>query len=214
MPSETSSKSFRVLIADDVLQTRRSTRLMLAEIPAIDIVAIAHNGKEAVELAKKYNPDIALLDINMPEMSGFSAFKAIRKTDSNVECIIISAERDTQAFRAAMSLGVSEYLVKPFTVDQLSNAIDKVGRIITKKRAEHAKMAQLRAQRETYLEQLAHEYAKTRQTDDQAVKVFEALAKNPNCKLRWLRILAMIYIVRSDWKKLLALAKRLEQRSD
>ena len=54
---------YRVLIADDVLETRRNTRLMLADNPMVDIVAIAHNGREAVELAKKHQPDIALLDM-------------------------------------------------------------------------------------------------------------------------------------------------------
>ncbi|RLD05966.1 MAG: hypothetical protein DRI56_08700, partial [Chloroflexota bacterium] len=64
---ETSPEKLRVLIADDVLETRRATRLMLAENPLVEIVAIAHDGKEAIELAQKHRPDIALLDINMPE---------------------------------------------------------------------------------------------------------------------------------------------------
>ena len=62
------------------------------------------------------------------------------------------------------------------------------------------------------LKQLAKEYAKNRRTDDQAVEVFEHLASNPTCELRWLRTLAMIYVIRQDWGKLKNLAIKLEQR--
>jgi lipopolysaccharide biosynthesis regulator YciM len=60
------------------------------------------------------------------------------------------------------------------------------------------------------LKRLASEYARFRRSDDQAVKVFEQLATNPECELRWLRILAMIYVVRQDWAKLQRLAERLQ----
>jgi lipopolysaccharide biosynthesis regulator YciM len=60
------------------------------------------------------------------------------------------------------------------------------------------------------LKQLANEYAKNRRTDDQAVRVYEQLAANPACELRWLRTLAMIYVIRQEWGKLRNLAARLE----
>lgn len=212
--NKTSPEILSVLIADDVLETRRATRLMLAENSSVEIVAIAHDGKEAIELAKKHSPDIALLDINMPEVNGFSAFEAMRELNPDIACIIISAERDRQSFRTAMSVGASEYLTKPFTFYELDNAIKKISLIIKKKREQAANVTNLREQREAYLQHLAHEYAKSRRTDDQAVGVFEELAKNPNCKLRWLRTLAMIYIVREEWKKLLTLATRMARLPD
>lgn len=211
----TSSEKFptkiKVLIADDVLETRRSTRLMLADNPSVEIVAIAHNGREAVELAEKYRPDLALLDINMPEMNGFSAFTAMRETNPDIACIIISAERDRQSFRTAMSLGISEYLVKPFTLEELDNTIEKINNIIQDQREQAASTARLHEQRKTYLTNLALEYKKSRRMDDQALEVFEELAKESDCELVWLRTLAMIYVIRKEWKKLLRLAKRLAQ---
>ena len=124
--SQAQKKSpYRVLIADDVLETRRNTRLMLADNPMVDIVAIAHNGREAVELAKKHQPDIALLDINMPEMNGFEAFEEMHKIFPTMACVIISAEDDNQSFRSAMNVGAREYLVKPFTVYELNNAVKR-----------------------------------------------------------------------------------------
>jgi YesN/AraC family two-component response regulator len=203
---------YRVLIADDVLETRRNTRLMLADNPMVDIVAIAHNGREAVELAKKHQPDIALMDINMPEMNGFEAFQAMYDIFPSMACVIISAEDDNQSFRSAMNVGAREYLVKPFTVYQLNNAIKRVGDIVKSER-EKAEVAQrLRQQRASYLLQLAQEYSKSRRTDDEAVEVFEQLAVNPKCELRWLRTLAMLYIIRQEWKKLQVLAGRLARQ--
>jgi len=203
---------YRVLIADDVLETRRNTRLMLADNPMVDIVAIAHNGREAVELAKKHQPDIALLDINMPEMNGFEAFQAMYKIFPTMACVIISAEDDNQSFRSAMNVGAREYLVKPFTVYQLNNAVKRVGDIVKAERVKAEVAARLKEQRSSYLLQLATEYSKTRRTDDEAIEVFEQLAANPKCEMRWLRTLAMLYIIRQEWMKLQVLAGRLARQ--
>jgi len=203
---------YRVLIADDVLETRRNTRLMLADNPLVDIVAIAHNGREAVELAKKHQPDIALLDINMPELNGFEAFMEMHKIFPSMACVIISAEDDNQSFRSAMNVGAREYLVKPFTVYQLNNAVKRVGDIVKSEREKEDVAASLRKQRASYLLQLAHEYSNSRRTDDESVEVFEQLAVNPKCELRWLRTLAMLYIIRQDWLKLQVLSGRLARQ--
>jgi len=203
---------YRVLIADDVLETRRNTRLMLADNPMVDIVAIANNGREAVELAKKHQPDIALMDINMPEMNGFEAFQEMYGIFPSMACVIISAEDDNQSFRSAMNVGAREYLVKPFTVYQLNNAVKRVGDIVLAEREKAEVAGRLQSQRASYLMQLAHEYSRSRRTDDEAVEVFEQLAANPRCELRWLRTLAMLYIIRQEWKKLQVLSGRLARQ--
>lgn len=210
--SGSSRRKLRVLIADDVQETRRNTRLMLATIDDVEVVAIAANGLQAVELAKEHHPDIVMLDINMPEMDGLSAYKRIAQIHPDTGCIIISAEKDTTTLRAAMSIGVQEYLIKPFTGDELETAIERVRGLVEKHRIKLAQDTQMRKQREAYLVQLAAEYAKTRRTDDKAVEVFEQLAQNPHCESRWLQNLAMIYIVRQDWGKLKFLAAKVEQR--
>ena len=203
---------YRVLIADDVLETRRNTRLMLADNPMVDIVAIAHDGQEAVELAKKHQPDIALMDINMPKLNGFEAFQEMHRIFPTMACVIISAEDDNQSFRSAMNIGAREYLVKPFTVYQLNNAVKRVGDIVKMEREQADVADRLRKQRTSYLLQLAHEYSKSRRTDDEALEVFEQLAANPQCELRWLRTLAMLYIIRQEWLKLQVLSGRLARQ--
>ena len=206
-------KKLRVLIADDIQETRRNTRLMLATIDDVEVVAIASNGVQAVQLAREHHPDIVLLDINMPEMDGLSAYREINKIYPDIGCIIISAEKDTATLRTAISIGVQEYLIKPFTIDELESAVTHVHKHVEQTQKKLAQTDQLQKQREAYLVQLAVEYSKNRRTDDQAMDVFEQLAENPRCESRWLQTLAMIYVVRQNWGKLKALAEKIEKRS-
>jgi YesN/AraC family two-component response regulator len=206
-------RKLSVLIADDVQETRRNTRLMLATIDDVEVVAIASNGIQAVDLAKQHHPDILLLDINMPELDGLSAYRRIVQIYPDTGCIIISAEKDITTLRTAISVGVQEYLIKPFTVDELEAAIIRVAPRVQQIRQKIAQAEQLRKRNEAYLAQLANEYAKNRRTDDKAVEVFERLSEYPNCEMRWLQNLAMIYIVRQDWGKLKTLAAKVEQRT-
>ena len=203
----------RILIADDVQETRRNTRLMLATIDDVEVVAIAPNGIQAVQLAKEHHPDIVLLDINMPELDGLSAFRRIAQIHPDTGCIIISAEKDTTTLRTAMSIGVQEYLIKPFTIDELEVAVTRVRERVQQTRKKIAQMESLNRKNEAYLTQLAGEYAKTRRTDDKAMQVFEQLVENPQCEARWLQTLAMIYIVRQQWGRLKILAETVEQRT-
>jgi len=212
-PEISQKRKLRVLIADDIQETRRNTRLMLATIDDVEVVAIAANGVQALQLAKEHHPDLVLLDINMPEMDGLTAYREITKVHPETGCIIISAEKDPATFRVAISIGVQEYLIKPFTVEELEAAIGRGRERAEQSRAKLAQDIQVRKQREIYLAQLAVEYAKTRRTDDKAMEVFEQLAENPACEFRWLQTLAMIYIVRNEWGRLKILAAKLEQRT-
>ncbi len=200
----------RVLIADDVQETRRSTRLMLSMVSDVEVVAIASNGVQAVQMSKEQKPDIVVLDINMPELNGLEAFRQIKQIHPDTGCIIISAQKESVILQEAMSIGIRDYLFKPFTVDQLEEAVESVGARLLKSRQERAQKQQLRQKNEVYVKQLAIEFAKSRRTDDRAIEVYEYLAANPACELRWLRTLAMVYVIRQEWGKLRTLAARLE----
>jgi YesN/AraC family two-component response regulator len=202
-----------VLIADDIQETRRNTRLMLGMNPEVEVVAIARNGRQAISLAEKHSPDLAILDLNMPDMDGLTAFEAMKEINPNIECIIISAEKDNDTFRKAMSAGAREFLIKPFTVDELNLAVYKVSQLVVMKRRDTLQIPNDQERSEVDLKRLADEYAKSRRADDEALQVIEELAVNPNCEIRWLRILAMMYVIRQDWGKLKGLAERLHQRT-
>ena len=212
-PSVSPKNKLRVLIADDLQETRRNTRLMLATIDDVEVVAIAANGIQAIQLTDEHHPDILLLDINMPEMDGLTAYRRIAQKHPDIGCIIVSAEKDTSTLRTAMSIGVQEYLIKPFTIEELETAIARVYPRVLEIRRKIVQAEQLRRKNEAYLLQLANEYARTRRTDDKAVEVFERLSENPNCDPRWLQNLAMIYVIRQMWGRLKILAEKVEQRT-
>jgi YesN/AraC family two-component response regulator len=208
-----STPKLRVLIADDFHETRRSVRLMLSMNPDVVVVAIAKDGREAVEMAREHHPDIVVMDINMPQVDGLAAFKQISDIHPDTGCILISAQKEIQFLNAAITLGVQEYLCKPFTIEELNDAINRVGIQVRQKRPSLENASRLHKQSESYLEKLAKEYAKEKRTDDLALGVFEQLAENPDCELRWLRTLAMLYIIRQEWDKLKVLAERLESQA-
>jgi len=204
------AQRLRVMVADDVTETRRSTRLMLTLIPNVEIVAIVKNGREAVEAARQHKPDIALMDINMPQMNGLRAIEIMLTERPDMACVIISAERDTETLLEAMAVGARGYLTKPFTSEQLIETVGRVSRSLNASRTRAEQASNLRRQRDIYLVELANEYVKQRRTDDKALLVYEELAARPDCELQWLMSLAMIYVLRKEWGKLKLLAARLD----
>ncbi len=204
------NRKVRVLIADDFSETRRSVRIMLSMNPNVTVVAMARNGAEAVELAREHHPDVVIMDVNMPKVDGLAAYKEISQTHPDTGCIIISAQRDMETLNTAMSVGAQEYLGKPFTIEELNDAVDRVAALVEESRKKLAEAGNLNKKTDTYLKRLAGEYAKSKRTDDEAIGVFEQLAENPECEMVWLRTLAMLYIIREEWGKLKDLAGRLE----
>jgi YesN/AraC family two-component response regulator len=205
----------RVLIADDVQETRRSTRLMLSTIPAVEVVAIAVNGLQAVELAKQHHPDIVISDINMPEMNGLSLAREVIRTYPDIGFIIMSAdaETDKETLHAVQSLGVQEFLAKPFSVDELERAVQRTMTRLQAQRQEHPAPPPPPKNDYAALAQKADEALKARRSDDQTVALLEQLAVDPGCDMRWLRSLAMLYVMRGDWGKLKYLAAWLEKKN-
>ena len=119
-------KLISVLIVDDIADTRESIRRLLQFEANIEVIGEAGTGSDALRLAEELQPDIVLLDINMPEMDGLRATEllALRVPESAV--IIMSVQGEPGYMRRAMMSGAREYLVKPFSGHELSNAIVNV----------------------------------------------------------------------------------------
>lgn len=200
----------RVIIADDVNVTRNSTRLMMTLVPDVKVVAIAGNGRQAVEMARQAAPDIALMDINMPEMNGLDAIQTMMEMFPDLAFVVLSAEQDSETLSRAVEAGARGYLIKPFTAEQLVTTVQRVVAEVRERKAVRQEQNRLQQQRNEYLYKLARSYKKSRRTDDEAIELFEELATDEACELRWLRHLAVLYVLRNDWGKLRALAGRLE----
>ena len=123
MPGE----KIRVMIVDDVSETRENVRKLLQFEADVDVVGVARTGKEAIQLALDLNPDVVLMDINMPDMDGISATEAIRAKQPAVQVIILSVQGDQNYMRRAMLAGARDFLTKPPMGDELISAIRRAG---------------------------------------------------------------------------------------
>lgn len=112
----------RVLIADDESIIRLNLREMLTQ-QGYEVVAEASNGRQAVDLARKLQPDLAIVDIKMPEMDGLEAAEAIVSADI-APVILLTAYSDDDLIAAARKAGVSGYLVKPLRETELAPVVE------------------------------------------------------------------------------------------
>ena len=104
-------KEIKVLIADDVEETRKNIRLLLELDQMITVVGEAGNGREAVELTNSIQPDVVLMDINMPDVDGIKATEAISVATPQVAVIIVSVQGEQEYLKRAMLAGAKEYLI-------------------------------------------------------------------------------------------------------
>ena len=116
----------RVLIVDDLRETRENVRKLLQFEPDLDVVDQAENGEEAIVKARQYKPDIILMDINMPGVDGIAASQSIAKAVPGSQIIIMSVQSEADYLRRAMLAGARDFLMKPFSGDELVTAIRRV----------------------------------------------------------------------------------------
>ena len=129
----------KVLIVDDISSTLDNLQKLLSFEPDIQVVATAANGKEGVEQAKKLVPDIVLMDVNMPIMDGIQATETLAQEAPNSPVIIMSVQGERDYLRRAMQSGAREFLIKPFSGDELIASIRRVYQLEQKKESFLAK---------------------------------------------------------------------------
>ena len=135
---------YRVLIADDEgIMLEALKNIITANFGNECELAFAKTGRAVVELAESFRPDIAFMDIQMPGINGIQAIKEIRKFNSSVKFIIITAYDKFDYAKEAINLGVLEYLTKPIKwqmiVDVLERAMDQIN-AERKKRSDNLKI--------------------------------------------------------------------------
>ncbi|HET9911938.1 MAG TPA: response regulator [Anaerolineales bacterium] len=133
-------EKIRVMIVDDVSETRENVRKLLQFESDVDVVGAARTGKEAIQLSLDLNPDVVLMDINMPDMDGISATEAIRAKQPAVQVVILSVQSDQNYMRRAMLAGARDFLTKPPMGDELISAIRRAGAMAQSERAKNAQV--------------------------------------------------------------------------
>jgi len=120
------SNPIRILVAEDHLVARVGVSTIVNMQPDMTVVAEAGNGQQAVELYRKHMPDVALLDMRMPIMSGVEAATAIRAQFPNARMIALTTYGGDEDIRRALAAGVQAYLTKDVLHDELLKAIRAV----------------------------------------------------------------------------------------
>jgi len=119
-------KKITFVITDDALFMRTLLRNIIEQNEEYEVVGEASNGIEAIEVAKKYQPDILTLDITMPEMDGIQAVKEILKVSPKTRIIMVSAMGQQSMVIEAIKLGAKDFVVKPFDKSRVFQSIKNV----------------------------------------------------------------------------------------
>jgi two-component system NarL family response regulator len=125
-PSSAKKKRIRILIADDHTVVREGLVSLVKRKSDMVIVAEARNGREAVDLWKEHRPDVALLDLRMPELDGVSAIKEIRELDPNAHIVVLTTYDGDEDIYRAIKAGAKAYLLKDTARDALVDCVRKV----------------------------------------------------------------------------------------
>jgi len=117
----------KIVIVDDIPDTRENIKKLLAfEEQEFKVVGTAGTGTEAVRIVQETQPDVVIMDINMPDMDGIQATSQISKVVPTAAVIIMSVQQDSDYFRKAMLAGARNYLIKPVDPDELYGTIRAV----------------------------------------------------------------------------------------
>lgn len=119
-------QEIKLVLADDHAVVRSGTRELLEQQPDLKIVGEASNGEEAIQLAQKLQPDVMVMDVRMPKMSGVEATRRIKAEHPNVRILVLTAHDDDEYVFALLQAGANGYLLKTAEIDELVRAIRTV----------------------------------------------------------------------------------------
>lgn len=120
------SKPARLVIADDHELVRNGLKAMLGARPNFVIVGEASDGREAVGLCRRVNPDLVLMDVRMPTMDGLAATRAIKRRFPEISVLILTVHENEDYMLEAIRAGASGYVLKDSSANALITAISKV----------------------------------------------------------------------------------------
>jgi pilus assembly protein CpaE len=129
------SSTIRVLIVDDVDETREIITKLLQYEKDIKVVGSANSGRQGLELTKQLDPDVVIMDINMPDMDGITVSELLRGINDYTQIVILTVQGDSNYMRRAMLAGVRDFLTKPPQIDELIDTVRRAGQVSFEKRS-------------------------------------------------------------------------------
>lgn len=141
---------YRIMLADDEGIVLDSLKIIIDKnFPDQCQVETAKTGRDVIELAERFRPDIAFMDIQMPGINGIEAIREIKKSNPSVEFIVLSAYDKFDYAREAINLGVLEYMNKPFSARMITEVLEKAIRRIDSKRKKRSDDLMIKEKMET-----------------------------------------------------------------
>jgi pilus assembly protein CpaE len=119
----------RVMIVDDIVETREQLRKLLSFDSDVEVVAMVSTGEEAITAVATANPDVVLMDVNLPGIDGIAATSKIIEVKPTVQVIMLSVQGEKDYLRRAMMAGARDYLTKPPGADELMDAIHRAHKL-------------------------------------------------------------------------------------
>jgi response regulator of citrate/malate metabolism len=129
----------RVLVVDDDFMVARVHRRFVELVPGFEVVGEARSGEDALEAVRAHQPDLVLLDIYLPDMTGLDVLRTLRADGNPVDVLVISAARDLETVQEAFRGGAVQYLIKPFTAEVMRERLTEFQR---RHRSVHAAASQ------------------------------------------------------------------------
>lgn len=117
------SKTIRILIAEDHQTVREGIKLLVAAQPDMEVIGEAGDGEEAIELTKKLQPELLLMDVSMPRMNGLKATKKLRSIQPDLRILTLTRHTDDGYLRQLIAAGANGYVLKQSAPEQLITAI-------------------------------------------------------------------------------------------
>jgi DNA-binding NarL/FixJ family response regulator len=124
MPHLAGKPAMKVLIADDQRVVREGLATIVGGFPGTEVVGLAADGAEAIDLAAERDPDIVLMDLRMPRVDGVEATRVIRGRHPAVPVVVLTTYADDESVIAALSAGAAGYLTKDASRDDIRRALD------------------------------------------------------------------------------------------
>jgi len=127
------TQQIRVLIVDDDFMVAKVHQAYTERVAGFEVVGMVHSGAEALASAGRLAPDLIVLDIYLPDMSGLQVLQELRARSMGVDVIMVTAARDVGSVQAAMAGGAFQYIVKPFDFARFSATLQTYRRFFVKR---------------------------------------------------------------------------------
>ena len=123
--------TIRVLVVDDEPLIAEAHKAYVGKVEGFSVIAVAHTAREAMAALRVHPIDLVLLDLNLPDMHGLEIARALRTAVSGTDELAVTSARDIERVRQAVALGVTHYLLKPFTFAAFRDKLDRYARYRT-----------------------------------------------------------------------------------